>query len=150
MRRAALSLIAALMCAVAASGVAAAQQPALSGEDFVVRNFRFNSGETLPELRLHYRTLGRIRRGADDVVRNAVLILHGTGGSGEQFLRPEFAGELFGRGGLLDTTRFFVILPDGIGHGRSSKPSDGLRAQFPRYGYRDMVEGRNIRGGIRF
>jgi homoserine O-acetyltransferase len=140
MRRAARLVIAAIVGAGAAPGVAAAQQPAVRGEDFVIRNFRFTSGETLPELRLHYRTLGRIRRGADDVVRNAVLILHGTGGSGEQFLRPEFAGELFRRGGLLDTTRFFVILPDGIGHGRSSKPSDGLRARFPRYGYRDMVE----------
>ena len=74
------------------------------------------------------------------VVRNAVLIMHGTTGSGAQFIRPEFAGELFGKDQPLDATKFFIVLPDGIGHGKSSKPSDGLRAKFPRYGYRDMVE----------
>ena len=99
---------------------------------FVIRNFRFASGETLPELRLHYRTLGRPHR-------NAVLILHGTGGSGDQFLSPLFAGELYGAGQPLDTATHFVILPDNIGHGRSSKPSDGLRARFPHYAYEDMV-----------
>lgn len=107
--------------------------------DFVVRDFRFQSGESLPELKLHYRTLGRPQRDAQGVVRNAVLIMHGTSGSGAQFLRPEFAGELFGAGQLLDAAKFFIVLPDGIGHGGSSKPSDGLRAKFPRYGYRDMV-----------
>jgi homoserine O-acetyltransferase len=119
---------------------AGAQHPGASEADFTLKNFRFASGEAMPGLRLHYRTLGRIRRDDEGVVRNAVLILHGTGGSGEQFLRPEFAGELYGGGGLLDTARYFVVLPDGIGHGRSSKPSDGLRARFPRYGYRDMIE----------
>ena len=99
---------------------------------FVIGNFRFASGETLPELRLHYRTLGRPRR-------NAVLILHGTGGSGSQFLTPVFAGELYGAGQPLDTATHYVILPDNIGHGRSSKPSDGLRARFPHYAYEDMV-----------
>jgi homoserine O-acetyltransferase/O-succinyltransferase len=108
--------------------------------DFVVRDFRFASGETLPELRLHYRTLGSPRKDARGLVQNAVVIGHGTGGSGAQFLRPEFAGELFGQGQLLDATRYFVVLPDAIGHGGSSKPSDGLRAKFPRYGYVDMVE----------
>jgi len=106
---------------------------------FVISNFRFASGETLPELRLHYRTLGRPRRDAAGVVRNAVLILHGTGGSGGQFLSPVFAGELYGAGQPLDTATHYLILPDNIGHGRSSKPSDGLRARFPRYAYEDMV-----------
>ena len=90
-------------------------------------------------MRLHYRTLGKLQRDAKGVARNAVLIMHGTGGTGAQFLRPEFAGELFRAGGELDSARFFIILPDGIGHGQSSKPSDGLRAQFPRYGYADMI-----------
>ena len=106
---------------------------------FVIKDFRFTSGETLPELRLHYRTLGRPRRDAAGVVRNAVLILHGTGGSGGQFLSPLFAGELYGPGQPLDTTTHYLILPDNIGHGRSSKPSDGLRARFPHYAYEDMV-----------
>jgi homoserine O-acetyltransferase/O-succinyltransferase len=118
----------------------AADYPAPTEGDFVLRDFRFASGETLPELRLHYRTLGTPRKDAQGIVRNAVIIGHGTGGSGAQFLRPEFAGELFGAGQLLDATRYFIVLPDGIGHGRSSKPSDGLRARFPRYGYVDMVE----------
>ncbi|MEO7454774.1 MAG: alpha/beta fold hydrolase [Gemmatimonadaceae bacterium] len=107
--------------------------------DYVIRNFRFTSGETLPELRLHYRTLGQPRRDASGVVRNAVLLMHGTGGTGTQFLTPIFAGVLFGAGQPLDTTRYYVILRDGIGHGGSSKPSDGLHARFPHYGYDDMV-----------
>src|SRR3954470_6767339 len=107
--------------------------------DHVLRDFRFASGETLPDLRIHYRTLGTPRRGVDGKVDNAVLILHGTTGSGANFLRPEFAGELFGEGQPLDANRFFLILPDGIGHGGSSKPGDGLHARFPRYGYRDMI-----------
>jgi homoserine O-acetyltransferase len=117
----------------------AADDPEPTAGDFVLRDFRFASGETLPELRVHYRTLGSPQRGADGVVNNAVLILHGTTGSGANFLRPEFAGELFGKGQPLDATRSYLILPDGIGHGGSSKPSDGLRARFPRYGYRDMI-----------
>jgi homoserine O-acetyltransferase len=107
--------------------------------DFVIRDFHFASGETLPELRLHYLTLGRPARDPRGRIENAVLILHGTGGSGRQFLAPQFAGVLFGAGALLDTTRTFIILPDGIGHGGSSKPSDGLRSRFPRYDYDDMV-----------
>jgi homoserine O-acetyltransferase len=118
----------------------AADPPAPTEGDFVLRGFRFASGETLPELRLHYRTLGTPRKDARGLVRNAVVIGHGTGGSGAQFLRPEFAGELFGPGQLLDAAQYFIVLPDAIGHGKSSKPSDGLRAQFPRYGYVDMVE----------
>lgn len=102
-------------------------------------DFRFESGELLPELRIHYTTLGAPRRDASGHVRNAVLILHGTTGNGRGFLTPTFAGVLFGAGELLDTTSHYVILPDGIGTGKSSKPSDGLHARFPHYGYRDMV-----------
>ena len=108
--------------------------------DFTIRNFKFASGETLPELRLHYRTLGQPRRDDSGVVRNAVLIMHGTGGAGTQFLSPVFAGELYGAGQPLDTTRYYVILPDGIGHGLSSRPSEGLHAKFPHYNYDDMVD----------
>ena len=120
-------------------GPLAAQQFTPVEGDFTIRDFRFETGESLPELRLHYRTLGTPSRDASGVVRNAVLIMHGTGGSGAQFVSRQFAGALFGPGQLLDATRHFIILPDGIGHGRSSKPSDGLRARFPRYGYDDMV-----------
>lgn len=108
--------------------------------DFMVREFKFSSGEVLPELTLHYTTLGRPRRDSRGVVRNAVLVLHGTGGTGRAFVSPTFAGVLFGPGQLLDTARYYVVLPDGIGHGGSSKPSDGLRAKFPRYTYGDMVK----------
>ncbi|HYL62588.1 MAG TPA: alpha/beta fold hydrolase [Candidatus Methylomirabilis sp.] len=119
----------------------AQQSPALptSEGDLVIHNFKFRSGETLPELRLHYTTLGKPVRNAAGQTTNAVLILHGTGGSGHQFLAPQFAGVLFGPGQLFDSSRFFIILPDGIGHGKSSKPSDGLRAHFPQYDYDDMV-----------
>jgi homoserine O-acetyltransferase len=125
--------------------------PAPSEGDHVLREFRFASGETLAELKLHYRTLGTPQRDDKGVVRNAVLILHGTTGQGGNFLRPEFAGELFGKGQPLDATRYFLILPDGIGHGKSSKPSDGLRAKFPRYGYHDMIEAqyRLVREGLK-
>ena len=118
----------------------AAEYPAPTEGDHVLRDFKFTSGETLPELKLHYRTIGKAIKDEKGVMRNAVLITHGTIGSGAQFIRPEFAGELFGAGQPLDATKFFIILPDGIGHGKSSKPSDGLRAKFPRYGYVDMVE----------
>jgi len=129
-----------LIVALLFARTGAAQYPPAAESNFVVKNFQFVSGETLSELRLHYRTLGRPERDAQGHVRNAVLILHGTGGTGAQFLRAEFAGQLFGPGQLLDAARFFLILPDGIGHGQSSKPSDGLRAHFPRYGYLDMIE----------
>jgi homoserine O-acetyltransferase len=108
--------------------------------DAILRDFRFASGESLPELRLHYATLGSPRRDASGAIVNAVMILHGTGGSGRQFLAPQFANELYGPGQPLDIARYFIILPDNIGHGRSSKPSDGLRMHFPRYDYDDMVE----------
>jgi homoserine O-acetyltransferase len=128
-----------LSLALAVPAIAADAPTPFEG-DFVLRDFRFATGEALPELRLHYRTFGTPRKDAKGVVRNAVLIGHGTGGSGAQFLRPEFAGELFGAGQLLDASRYFIVLADGLGHGKSAKPSDGLRAKFPRYGYTDMVE----------
>jgi homoserine O-acetyltransferase/O-succinyltransferase len=107
--------------------------------DFIVRDFTFASGESLPEIRLHYRTVGEPRKGADGVVRNGILVLHGTGGAGGGFLSNTFGGQLFGKGQLYDAERYFIILPDNIGHGRSSKPSDGLRMKFPRYTYGDIV-----------
>src|SRR5438445_8444 len=116
-----------------------ARSPETAEGDFVVKNLEFRSGETLPELRLHYTTLGKPVRNAEGRVTNAVLILHGTGGTGHQFLTPIFADELFGSGQLLDAARYYIILPDGIGHGKSSKPSDGLHAHFPQYDYDDMV-----------
>src|SRR5882724_4675611 len=119
---------------------AAADYPAAVEGDYTIRDFKFAFGESLPELRIHYRTLGKIDKGAEGKTRNAVLIMHGTTGSGAQFIRPEFAGELFGKDQPLDATKFFIVLPDGIGHGKSSKPSDGMHAKFPRYGYIDMVE----------
>src|SRR5438876_5103672 len=108
-------------------------------QDFVLHDFRFENGERLPELRIHYATLGKPERDTSGVVRNAVLILHGTTGSGKQFLTDAFAGVLFGPGQLLDASRYYLILPDGIGTGGSSKPSDGLHARFPHYCYHDMV-----------
>ena len=125
--------------APAAAPPAASPWPTREG-DHMVRNFRFRSGETLPELRLHYTTLGTPRRDAQGRVTNAVMVLHGTGGSGKQFLSPQFADVLYRPGGALDIRRWYVILPDGIGHGASSKPSDGLHARFPKYDYADMVE----------
>lgn len=113
--------------------------PAPREADFVARNVRFESGETLPEVTIHYRTIGEPRKDADGVVRNAVLILHGTGGTGRAFLGETYAGRLFGPGQTLDASRYFIILPDNVGHGQSSKPSDGLRMKFPRYRYTDMV-----------
>ena len=107
--------------------------------DFVVHNFRFQSGETMPELRMHYTTLGKPAKDASGRTTNAVLVLHGTGGTGRGLLQPIFAGVLFGPGQLLDATRYFIILPDNIGHGKSSKPSDGMHAHFPQYDYTDMI-----------
>jgi len=127
------------LVSIGTAGAATPAWPTQEG-DFVVHDFRFASGETLAELRLHYLTLGTARRDAAGLVTNAVLVLHGTGGDGRQFLRPQFANELYGPGQPLDITRYYVILPDGIGHGHSSKPSDGAHARFPPYGYTDMVE----------
>jgi homoserine O-acetyltransferase len=121
------------------SPLQAAPYPAPREGTLVVKDFRFKSGESLPELRLHYWSLGSPVKDAAGTVRNAILILHGTGGSGKGFLSEGYAGQLFGAGQLLDATRYFIVLPDGIGHGGSSKPSDGLRMRFPRYDYDDMV-----------
>jgi homoserine O-acetyltransferase len=118
----------------------AAEYPEPAAAEHVIREFRFRSGELLHDLRIRYRTFGSPRRKNDGKVANAVLILHGTTGSGANFLRPEFAGELFGKDQPLDAGRYYLILPDGIGHGGSSKPSDGLHARFPHYVYRDMIE----------
>jgi len=125
---------------LAASFAFAADYPAPTEGDYTIRDFKFTSGETLPELRVHYRTLGKPQKDAEGKTTNAILIMHGTTGSGAQFIRPEFAGELFGKDQPLDATKFFIVLPDGIGHGKSSKPSDGMHARFPRYGYLDMIE----------
>src|SRR3954447_14448423 len=123
---------------------AGGQFPAPVEGNFVARDFRFGSGEMLPALTLHYQTIGTPRRDASGVVRNAVLILHGTGGTGEGFLSRTFGGELFGSGQLLDASRYFIVLPDGIGHGKSSKPSDRLHAHFPKYTYDDMVRAQHL------
>src|SRR6202022_4534681 len=120
-----------------------ATYPAPTEGDFAIRNFHFQSGETLPQLRMHYATLGTPARNARGQVTNAVLIMHGTGGSSHQFLRDIFAGVLFVPGGLLDASKYYIILPDDIGHGKSSKPSDGMRAKFPQYDYHDMVATEN-------
>ncbi len=105
----------------------------------MIRDFKFESGEPLPELKLHYRTIGTLQQDIAGKKSNAVLIMHGTGGAGANFLSEQFAGVLFGPGALLDATKYFIILPDGIGHGGSSKPSNGLHARFPHYNYQDMV-----------
>ncbi len=128
----------ALVLGLNAAALADEALPTQEG-DYVTHNFQFRSGETLADLRLHYTTLGKPHRNARGHVDNAVLVMHGTGGDGHQFLRPQFSGVLFVPGGLLDASRYFIILPDGIGHGRSSKPSDGLHAKFPHYDYDDMV-----------
>jgi homoserine O-acetyltransferase len=133
--------IVALLLAVPAH---AADFPAPTDGDVTLREFRFASGETLPEVRIHYRTLGAPRRDPAGVVTNAVLILHGTSGEGGSLVRKGgsgdiFAAELFGAGQPLDATRFYIVMPDNLGHGKSTKPSDGLHARFPHYGYRDMI-----------
>ncbi len=129
-----------LALAAAVSAPAQIVPPAAVPGDAVIRDFRFASGEILPELKLHYVTLGRKLDDGRGRTRNAVLVLHGTGGSSAQFLGPNFAGVLFGPGQPLDASRTFIVIPDGVGHGASSKPSDGLKAKFPRYTYDDMVE----------
>jgi homoserine O-acetyltransferase len=113
--------------------------PEQTESDFVVRNFAFKSGETLPELRLHYITIGKPVPDASGHVSNAVLIMHGTGGNGNGFLSERFGDELFRAGQPFDSAKYFIILPDAIGHGKSSKPSDGLHARFPHYRYDEMV-----------
>ena len=125
-----------------------AQTPAAVEADFLVKDFRFASGEVLPEVKIHYATIGTLRRTEQGT--NAVLVLHGTGGSLKQFLNDRFAGVLFAPGGALDANRYFIVIPDNVGHGQSSKPSDGLRAKFPHYDYDDMVDlqHRLVAGGL--
>jgi homoserine O-acetyltransferase len=144
-----LPILAGIAAHAAPAPPAAAPAPAAAAQaskwpvreaDHTIRNFRFGSGERLPALRIHYTTLGRPQRDARGQINNAVMILHGTGGTGKQFLQPQFADELFGPGQPLDINRYWIILPDNIGHGGSSKPSDGLRTRFPAYDYDDMVE----------
>ena len=135
--------IAILVCAAAqrghaqAGGAGAALVP--QEGDYVAHDFHFKSGETMADLRLHYATFGKPVKDANGRTTNAVIILHGTGGTGRQFLSPVFAGVLFGPGQLLDAAKYFIVLPDNIGHGKSSKPSDGMHDHFPKYDYDDMV-----------
>jgi Homoserine acetyltransferase len=147
MRRFAIAWTAVVTLLLAPAAFSRAQDKpnfATEEHDYIAKDFKFRSGETLPELRLHYRTLGKPIRDAQGHITNAVLILHGTGGSGLQFLAPQFAGELYGPGQPLDVNKYFVILPDGIGHGKSSKPSDGMHAHFPSYDYDDMVTAHHL------
>src|SRR3954454_7165004 len=129
---------------VAALAVQAATPPAKSWPtreaDVVLKDFQFRDGETLRQLKIHYTSLGQPHRNAAGVIDNAVMVLHGTGGDGKQFLRPQFADELYGPGEPVDIRKYWIILPDNVGHGKSSKPSDGLRMRFPKYDYDDMVE----------
>ena len=125
-------LLAVLAILLSAPAVAA-DYPKPQEGDWIARDFKFHTGEVMPELKLHYRTIG-------DPKNPAVLMLHGTTGSGASQLTPGFAGELFGVGQPLDATRYFIVLPDAIGHGKSSKPSDGLKTKFPKYDYADMVD----------
>ena len=131
-----LALLARILIATPAT---AATWPSKDG-DFVIRDFHFRSGENLPELRMHYTVLGTPHRDKAGHIDNAVMVLHGTGGTGKQFLQPQFADELYGPGAPFDLATTYVILPDNLGHGGSSKPSDGLRMAFPHYDYDDMVE----------
>ena len=140
-------VLAALIFLAATSGFSgnanAAPLPSQEG-DFVARNFKFQSGEVLSTLRLHYTTLGKPLRDGAGHISNAVLILHGTSSDGQQFFQPQFADVLFVPGGLLDPEKYFIVMPDSIGHGKSSKPSDGMHAHFPKYEYDDMVEAQYV------
>ena len=138
------TLLTILLLALVSILPALAAEPVVTEADFIARDFRFQSGEVLPEVRLHYRTLGQPQRGPDGRINNAVLMLHGTTATGRSFLAPSYASELYGPGQPLDTARFYLILPDGLGRGGSSKPSDGLRAKFPRYGYLDVVAAQHL------
>lgn len=129
------------VCSAQESGSAAKLSGLTPAEgDFTLHNFQFASGEILPEVRMHYYSFGKLTKDASGKATNAVLILHSTSGSGRQFLAPKFAGVLFGPGQLLDARRYFIIIPDNVGHGKSSKPSDGMRTRFPQYNYSDMVK----------
>jgi homoserine O-acetyltransferase len=123
----------AFVLAIVTTTASAADYPPPKQGDWIARDFKFHSGEVMPELRLHYTTIG-------EPSGQPVLVLHGTTGSAASMLTPSFAGELFGAGQPLDAAKYYIIIPDGIGHGKSSKPSDGLRAKFPKYDYADMVD----------
>ncbi len=131
--RAALSVILAVIFAMTSFAALAADYPAPKQGDFIARDFKFHTGETMPELRLHYTTVG-------EPSGQPVLVLHGSGGSAASMLTPTFAGELFGPGQPLDASKYYIIIPDSIGHGKSSKPSDGMKTAFPKYDYEDMVD----------
>jgi homoserine O-acetyltransferase len=134
--------VVALLCSLTGTGFAGqgrVNYPTPVEGDYIIKDFQFKSGETLPELRLHYTTVGTPVKDASGMVRNAVLIMHGTTGNGRGFLTNQFAGGLFGPGQLLDATKYYIVLPDAIGHGKSSKPSDGMHMRFPKYSYDDMV-----------
>jgi homoserine O-acetyltransferase/O-succinyltransferase len=138
-----------LCCAALDSALGAVAERPLEG-DYVIHDFKFVSGESLPEVRLHYTYFGKPRKDSAGRVTNAVLILHGTGGSGRSLINDRFSAVLFQKGQLLDAEKYYIILPDGIGHGKSSKPSDGLHARFPQYTYQDMVAAQYalITGGL--
>src|SRR6201747_142228 len=127
--RAALSVVFAFIACAAI----AAEYPAPKQGDWIAKDFKFHGGETMPELRLHYTTVG-------EPTGQPVLVLHGSGGSAASMLTAAFAGELFGPGQPLDASKYYIIIPDGIGHGKSSKPSDGMKTTFPKYNYEDMVD----------
>jgi homoserine O-acetyltransferase len=129
------------LLALFAAQTAAAPRPsfAIREQDIVLKDFRFRDGEGLPVLKMHVTTLGTPHRNGAGQIDNAVMVLHGTGGTGKQFLQPQFADELYGPGQPLDIGRYYVVLPDNIGHGGSSKPSDGMRMHFPKYDYDDMI-----------
>src|SRR5947209_668448 len=129
-----------LLLALAAQTAAAPRTWPTHEQDILLKDFSFRDGEALPALKMHVTTLGAPHRNAAGQIDNAVMVLHGTGGSGKQFLQPQFADELYGPGQPLDIRRYWIILPDNIGHGKSSKPSDELRMHFPKYDYDDMVE----------
>jgi homoserine O-acetyltransferase len=141
--RAALSVFLAMIPAMTSFTALAADYPAPKQGDFIARDFKFHTGETMPELRLHYTTVG-------EPTGQPVLVLHGSGGSAASMLTPGFAGELFGPGQPLDASRYYIIIPDSIGHGKSSKPSDGMKTAFPKYNYEDMVDAqvRLVREGL--
>lgn len=132
-------ILTSLALLLASATPAHAQLESAVDGDAILEEFTFATGEKLPEVKIHYTTLGTPQRDAKGNVTNAVMILHGTGGTGKQFFQPQFANELFGPGQPLDTRKYYIILPDNLGHGASSKPSDGLRMKFPRYDYYDMV-----------
>ena len=135
--------LAVIAMVLALAAAAAAQSPSAfptpERHDFIVKNFRLQSGETLPEVRIHYRTVGTPIRGANGKITNGVLVMHGSSGDAGQVLAPSFSAPLLSKGAPLDAGKHFLIFPDNLGNGRSTKPSDGLRAKFPKYGYHDMV-----------